>query len=348
MKKKRVAITIPQVPFVKGGAELHVKSLASNLISRGYEADILSIPYKWYPESSLYDNMLAWRFMDLNEANGKKIDLLISTKFPSYGVKHDNKVTWLIHQFRQAYDLYDSTNGLRMVENGSEIKRHVEKFDEVCLLESKKIYANSKNVANRLMQFNKISSEPLYHPPSLVGRYYSDTYGDYILSVGRLDQLKRNELLIESLRYCDKKVRAIIAGKGPEMDNLKKIANKFNLTNRVDFLGFVSDEELLNLYANSFAVFFAPIDEDYGYITLEAFLSEKPVITCYDSGGVLEFVEDGKCGFVCQNNSESLGEKINLLFNDKKKCNDFGAVGYKKVCGITWDNAIDKLTATLR
>lgn len=348
MKKKKIIVTAAQVPFVKGGAELHVKYLVENLIQRGYDAEIVALPYKWYPENSLYDNLIAWRMLDLDESNGEKIDLLIATKFPSYGAKHKNKITWLIHQFRQAYDLYDSENGLKYSNNGERIRSRVEQFDKVCLLESKKIYANSRNVANRLKKYNNIESEPLYHPPALVGRYYSADYGNYILSVGRLDKLKRNELLIEALRYCDKEIKAKIAGKGPEMERLAKLANKLGVEDRVKFLGFVSDEDLLNLYANAFAVFYAPIDEDYGYITLEAFLSKKPVITCEDSGGVLEFVQNEVNGFISPVKCEELGHRIQALYGNKEKCHDYGHMGYSTVKDITWDNVIDKLTFTLR
>lgn len=346
--KKRVVVTASQVPFTKGGAELHVDFLVRNLIRRGFDAEVVSLPYKWYPENSLYNSMLAWRMLDLSEANGKKIDLVISTKFPSYGVKHDNKVAWVIHQFRQVYDLYETENGYSRLPEGERIRDQVMKFDRMALLESQRIFANSKNVAARLKKYNNIDSAPLYHPPSMAGRYKTGEYGDYIVSVGRLDRLKRNELLIESLKYCDKGIRAKIAGKGPEMEPLQKLAKKLGVEDRVDFLGFVPDDDLLDLYAGAFAVFFSPVDEDYGYITLEAFLSHKPVVTCKDSGGVLEFTENGVSGFVNEINPAEIGANINKLYADKKLCRDMGMEGFMRVKDISWDNVIDKLTETIR
>lgn len=347
MRKKRIVVTAAQVPFVKGGAELHVSYLVKNLTDRGYDAEIVAIPFKWYPENTLYDNMLTWRLVNLSESNGEKIDLLIATKFPSYGAMHKNKVSWVIHQFRQVYDLYDTIVGYRNLENGSRIKAKVEQFDKICLGESRRIFANSKNVAKRLKKYNNIDSEPLYHPPALVGRYFNEGFGDYILSVGRLDKLKRNDLLIEALRHCDKGVCAKFAGKGPEMEHLKKTAHEFGVEDRVQFLGFVPDEDLLGLYANAFAVYFAPVDEDYGYITLEAFLSGKPVITCDDSGGVLEFVENKKTGLVGGVNPVELGDMINRLYSNKKWGKSLGESGFNAVKDITWDNVIDKLTSTI-
>ena len=346
--KKKIIVTAAQVPFVKGGAELHVGFLVKNLAARGYDVELVTLPYKWYPEASLYDSMMAWRMLDLSESDGRKIDLVIATKFPSYGVKHENKVSWVIHQFRQVYDLYESENGYSRVPGGDRIREQVKKYDEMCLLESRRIFANSRNVANRLKTFNNIDSTPLYHPPSMAGRYKSGEFGDYILSVGRLDRLKRNDLLISALQFCDKAVRAKIAGKGPEMENLRKLAESLGVSDRVDFLGFVPDDDLLELYAGAFAVFFSPVDEDYGYITLEAFLSQKPVVTCNDSGGVLEFTENEKSGFVSDAEPQAVGASINRLFNNKKLCYSMGAEGYQKVKDISWDNVIDRLTETLR
>lgn len=346
--KKKIVVTAAQIPFVRGGAELLVEQLVKNLISRGYDTEIVTLPFKWYPENSLYDTLMAWRMLDLSESNGQKIDLVIGTKFPSYGVRHDNKVVWVIHQFRQAYDLYNTPNGLASQQNGERIRENIKKYDRMALDEAKKLCSISKNVSGRLKQFNGIDSEPLYHPPALAGRYKSDEYGDYIVSVGRLDKLKRNELLIEALSHCDKSIKAKIAGKGPEMESLKKLAARLGVSDRVEFLGFVPDEDLIELYANAFAVFFAPVDEDYGYITLEAFLSNKPVVTCSDSGGVLEFVADSESGFVCSVSPEELGDRINKLYNDKKMCRKMGQLGYNVVKDISWDNVIDKLTQTLR
>lgn len=348
MPKKRIGVLHAQVPFVKGGAELHVNNLVIQLRKRGYDAELISMPYKWYPEYSLYDSMLSWRLAELSESDAMKIDLLIPTKFPTYGAKHPNKVAWVIHQFRQVYDLYEGPYGYKGLPEGERIRQNVMKYDHITLSECKKIYSNSETVAERTRKYNGLNCEALYHPPNLVGRYYHEEYGDYILSVGRLDKLKRNDVLIRSLQYCDPKIKAKIAGKGPEMEPLKKLALECNVEDRVDFLGFVSDEELLKLYAGAFAVYFAPIDEDYGYITLEAFFSRKPVITSLDAGGVLEFVKDGVNGYVNEVEPEAIGESMEKLFQQKSRCSEFGLEGYEVVKDISWDHVIDSLTESIR
>ena len=349
---KKICVCATQVPFMRGGAEIQVENLCQELKARGFEAELINIPFKWYPEQQLLDNAMVWRMMDLNESNGDKIDLVIATKYPTYAVRHENKVTWLIHQHRMAYDLYDSlgdapNSELRGTESREAIRRTIIHIDNIALPESRHIFAESQNVEKRLMHYNGIASEVLYHPPKNAESYYPGDYGDYILSVSRLDPIKRLDFLIRALSFTTKDIKAYFVGTGKDIDRLTKLATELGLEDRVKFLGFTTEAELLSLYANARAVFFAPWDEDYGYITLEAFLSRKPVVTCNDSGGVLEFVSDGVCGTVSPPIPEAIGEGIQTLWDDKVKCRQYGLAGYERVKHIKWDNVIAKLTQTI-
>lgn len=348
-KNKRIVIAFASVPFNRGGAELHVESLHRELIKRNYQCELISLPFKWYPKEEILKSAFAWRLLDLSESNGQKIDMVIATKFPSYWVKHDNKITWLIHQFRQVYDLYgtpysDFTDSSHIDKS---IREDIIRTDRIVLTESKKIFTNAQNTSNRLRLYNGIDGEPLYHPPSLVGRYFNADIGDYILSVGRLDSLKRIDLLIEAIARTKSQVKCIIAGKGPHEDTLRELAKSRGIIERVKFAGFVSDEELLKLYSNCLAVYYAPFDEDYGYVTLEAFLSKKPVITCKDSGGVLEFAENEVNSLITNPSPQEIADAIDKLFYDHNKVIQFGLNGYELVKDISWDNVINRLTETL-
>ncbi len=346
MKDKKIIICSAQVPFNYGGAEIMVENLHKELKKRNFNAEVVQLPFRWYPQEKLLDSAFAWRLLDLTESNGEKIDLVIATKFPSYIVEHPNKVTWLMHQYRGAYDLYASKfTDLQGVE-GEKIRRQIVEMDNRTLAESKKLYSISRNVTDRLYKYNHLKAACLYQPPKNPEKFYSEGYGDYILSVGRLDKLKRLELLVQALKYCDRRITAKIAGRGSEQQELMKLARKEGVAERIEFLGFVEEEEVYRLYANAFSVFFAPKDEDYGFITLEAFLSKKPVVTCSDSGGVLEFVRDGESGYVCAS-PEELGAAIEKLWQDKKACQAIGEAGYEIVRPITWDAVIEALTCTL-
>jgi glycosyltransferase involved in cell wall biosynthesis len=90
-------------------------------------------------------------------------------------------------------------------------------------------------------------------------------------------------------------------------------------------------------------VIFPPSDEDYGYIALEAFLSKKPVVTCADSGGPLEFVIDGENGRVVPPDGTALGAAVADLLADRKKASELGKRGFERVREIRWENAVRAL-----
>jgi glycosyltransferase involved in cell wall biosynthesis len=343
---RTIAVCASQVPFFTGGAEAHVNSLIDQLRKRGYDVDLINIPFKWYPHDQLLKSIEIWEKIDLSESNGKKIDLVISTKFPSYYIQHHQKVLWLIHQYRQLYDLFDSPySGFnRHKKEDMKLRDWLIEKDTKVLRSYKKIFTNSKNTASRLKKYNDISSIPLYHPPKLAGSYHCDEDQGYILSVGRLESLKRVGLLIEALRFCDKRIKCKIVGTGPEEQQLKHHVQKIGVSDRVEFLGYVPDKALVDLYSHCSLVFFAPRDEDYGYITLEAFLSKKPVITSFDSGGPLEFVENKKTGVILPSlDHEEVSSHIQELFFDEKKKIQYGSEGYKRVKGISWDDVVNSL-----
>jgi glycosyltransferase involved in cell wall biosynthesis len=343
---KTIAVCAAQVPFFSGGAEIHVEALIYQLRQRGYEVELINIPYKWYPHSQLLEIMDFWKKLDLTESNGKKIDLVIATKFPSYFIQHPRKVLWLIHQYRQMYDLLGTpyTSFDMRKRKDRKLRDQFVAMDTEALSSYKNRFTNAQNTADRLQKYNGLTSSALYHPPRLVGQYENLGDENYILSVGRLDKLKRIDALVSAMPYVGSHIKCKIAGSGPEREPLEKLAKQLNVSDRVEFLGYVSDEALVQLYGKSSAVYFAPQDEDYGYITLEAFLSQKPVITAIDAGGPLEFVDHDVNGLILQNLSpEELGKNIDRLVSDKALCADMGRSGFQSVEHITWDPVIEAL-----
>jgi glycosyltransferase involved in cell wall biosynthesis len=343
----RICICATQIPFSRGGAEIHVESLHRELKRRGHEVDIVTVPFAWHSRLQLLKSAFAWRLLDLHSTTGERPDLVIATKFPSYLIDHPNKVVWLIHQFRQAYDLKgtpysDFGDGPEDQAALAMIRR----MDNRALGEARALFTNAGNTAARLRRFNALEATPLHVPPPLDGSYRAGPFGDYVLSVGRLDSLKRFELLVDAMRHVDEGVRCRIAGTGPESENLARRIAEAGLGDRVELLGWVDDEDLLDLYAGCLAVFYAPFDEDYGYVTVEAFKSGKPVLAATDSGGVLEFVEDGRTGFVCPPDApRAFAVKIDELAADRELARRLGEAGNARVKDITWDRAIAALTA---
>jgi glycosyltransferase involved in cell wall biosynthesis len=343
---KTVLVCEAQVPFVHGGAELHVRGLVSELTRRGYRAERVSVPFKWYPKDELLTQAAAWRMIDLSEANGVRIDTVIATKFPTYFVRHPNKVTWLFHQYRAIYDLCGTPySEFDHTERDVRLRDTLIALDNTVLSESRRIFTNARNTAARLGQFNGLAAEALYHPPPLAGRLTAGALGDYVLSVGRLEANKRVDLVIRALAQAGAGVRLIVAGEGPLRAQLEETASQAGVSDRVTFAGAVDVQTLVELYAGALGVVFPPFDEDYGYVTLEAFLARRPVVTTIDAGGPLEFVEDGVTGFVSDPTPDALGAAIARLSADRARARSLGDAGYDRASAITWDGVVDRLMA---
>ncbi|MFN2470673.1 MAG: glycosyltransferase family 4 protein [Gaiellaceae bacterium] len=340
-----IAVCLPQVPFVTGGAEILSAQLVQELDERGHEAELVTVPFKWYPNERVLTEALVWRLLDLEEANGRPVDLVIATKFPSYAIKHPNKVVWLIHQFRQAYEL-DGTDlgqfGPDPVDRAT--RRAVHKLDTRTLGEARRLFAISQNVANRLRASTGLEAEVLLPPPQLLP-YRCESYGDFLLSVGRLDAAKRVELLLEAAATAEQ-VRVVVVGDGPERPRLERLAQRLGLDGRVSFEGRVSAEALAQLYATCLAVYYAPVDEDFGLVPYEAFLSEKPVVTTRDAGGPLEVVTDRETGFVCEPTPRAVGEAMTWLAGHHDEARAWGRRGKGLAEQLTWNRVVDRLLAS--
>lgn len=329
---------------MEGGAEYHVRELVRQLRAHGYPTELVSVPFKWYPKDEILAHAAAWRLIDLQEANGQPIDLAIGTKFPSYFVRHPNKVAWLIHQYRAAYELCGTEySDFTHIEGDVGLRDRLITLDRQMLGECVRRFSNARNTAGRLARYNGLQAEPLYHPPRLAQRIAPGPSGDYVLSVGRIESVKRVDLAVRALAKVDRPVRLIVAGDGTQRTNVERLAEQVGVADRVKFLGAVEDEQLLALYANALAVVYAPFDEDFGYVTIEAFLARKPVLTCVDSGGTLEFVEDGVNGFVLPAEAEAIAAAINRLHHDRARAASLGDAGYTRAKTITWDGVIQKL-----
>jgi glycosyltransferase involved in cell wall biosynthesis len=344
MSIRTVVVCEAQVPFVEGGAEIHVRSLVAQLKARGYLTERVALPFKWYPKQEILAHAAAWRMIDLSESNGRPIDLVIGTKFPSYFVRHPNKVAWLIHQYRAAYELCGTPySDFDHVESDVGLRASLIDLDTKMLGECRRLFTNARNTAGRLAKFNGLAAEPLYHPPHLASRLRTGAHGDYVLSVGRLESVKRADLLIKAMPHVDRPISLVLAGDGTERQRLEAEAEQLGVADRVRFLGAVQDDQLIELYSGALAVAYVPFDEDFGYVTLEAFLSAKPVVTLGDSGGPLEFVEDGVNGAVVDATPDALAGAINRYAADRARAASHGAAGRTRAAAVTWDGVIEKL-----
>jgi glycosyltransferase involved in cell wall biosynthesis len=345
---KTVLVCAVQAPFVTGGAEILVRELGENLARRGFRVDVVNVPFKWYPVSEIVRQALAWRLLDVTESNGVSVDLVIPTKFPSYLVRHPRKVAWLFHQHREAYDLH-GTEYCSFGPGDEPTRQAIHSMDDASFAECRRIFTISRNVADRLARYNDRAAEALYPPPPQLGRYRTDEYGDFLFYAGRLDPLKRLDLAVEAVARARRSARLLVAGEGRLRGEIEKLAGRLGVEDRVKLLGFVSDEDLLSLYARCRATFYAPHNEDYGFVTVESFFSRKPVLTTTDSGGPLEFVTDGDSGLVTAPDADAIAEGIDRVFAaPEARLREMGESGHARVRGITWDRVVDCLTESVR
>jgi glycosyltransferase involved in cell wall biosynthesis len=341
---RRILVADAHVPFVTGGAELHVRSLIDVLRQRGHDVDLVALPFRSQPKDELLAQAAAWRLLDLSSSNSQPVDLLIATRFPTYFARHPRKVAWVIHQHRAAYELCGTPySDFEHTEMDVGLRRRLFELDARMLGECRHVFANSNNTARRLQTFNGVAAEGLYHPPPLAERLRQGPYGDYVLVVGRLESVKRVELAIAALAHVPPPLKLIVAGDGSHRAAAERAVSEHGLHERVTFAGAVTGDALIDLYAGSLAVVYAPFDEDYGYVTLEAFLCAKPVITATDSGGTLEFVVDDQNGFVCAPEPAAIGAALARLAADRASAARLGQAGRARAQQITWDGVVERL-----
>lgn len=342
----KVAIATVQVPFIRGGAENLADGLINAIRDHGHEAELITTPFRFGPAEQVLRTMDIWATEDFNKLDIGKIDKVICLKFPTYYLRHPHKVAWLLHQHRSVYELYGTPYGVSETdETYIHLRNNIIARDTEAIRDIRDVYTIAGRVSERLLKYNGLKSKPLYHPPEHADRFYCAEQRPYIFFPSRLEKLKRQELLIRALAHVRSPVCVIIAGGGGEQHNLQALIEALGLQSRVRLIGRISSEEMLCWYANSLGIFFGPYDEDYGYITLEAMLSAKPVITCTDSGGPMEFVINNETGYIVEPNAEAVGNAIEQLFMNRNRAAEMGRNGLARYSSldISWDQVVSTL-----
>ena len=343
---RNILIATTQVPFTRGGAELHIEGLRRALIENGYNAEVVALPFKWYPPAEIMRGAMAWRMLDLSAANGKPIDLVIGMKFPAYLVAHPTKVLWILHQHRSAYNLWGTAfDDLSTYPEGVRVREWIKYCDERFIPEAKKVFANSRTVAARLKDYNNLDSEPLYHPPPLAGRLQGGEQGDYVFYPSRLEPQKRQDLMIEAMRFVRTPVKLVLAGGSADPKRFESMVKQNKVGDRVRLTGFVPDDQLVKLYANALAVSYIPFDEDYGYVTLEGMLSAKPVVLTNDSGGAAELIEHDQEGLIVEPEAKAIAVALDRLYEDRDRARRMGEKGREKLTAmnLSWEKVVKKI-----
>jgi glycosyltransferase involved in cell wall biosynthesis len=342
----RVLVVTSGALFVRGGHMVIAEQTVRALRSSGHQAELLVTPQNRFGRQ-LSAYAATW-LTDVGEtADGHPIDRVISFRFPSYAIRHERHVCWLNHRMREYYDLWERfVRGLgRRGRLKESLRRRVFFVLDRYLLQrqSLRLVAQSRTIQQRLLRFGPIRSELLY-PPAPERAYRTELYGDFVLAVSRLHPLKRIGLLVEAAAQMkDRSLRFKIAGHGEEEEGIRSRIIELGLQERVELLGEVAEDRLVDLYARCRGVYFAPWNEDYGFVTLEAFRSAKAVVTAEDSGGPAELVEHEVNGLVAQPTPSSVAAQLDRLAADSSLCEQLGQRALESSRVHAWDRAVAEL-----
>lgn len=331
----KVLIVNNMAPFIWGGAEELALHLKRNLILAGHQAEILRIPFQWEPATIIPSQMLLARTLEL-----WNVDRVIALKFPAYLIRHSNKVLWLLHQYRQNYDLYDQgVTNIPKTKEGDELRSLITNADNQAFQEVKKIFTNSPVVSERLKRYNNFDSEVLYPPLNDAELFRGRKSEGYIFAGGRINSMKRQFLLIEALMKTSSQCKLIIAGP-PETDKdkvqLENFVQQNGLSERVklDF-GFHSREKIANYVNGALACAYIPFNEDsLGYVSMEGAAAGKALITTSDSGGVLGLVHHKETGWVADPTVESLAHCFEQAYKKPRYTAELGKNAHKVWGGV--------------
>ena len=340
-----LAIVTSSPPGVEGGHLVIARSLVAAARAAGHDAHLVITPdYGFGHQAAAYYR--TWR-TDVSRVNGARIDQVISLRYPSYAVRHPRHVCWLNHTMREYYDLWPQlTASISLPNLAKETVRKVaiHGADRYLLKQNvTRVTAQSATIQRRLLHDFDLHADVLY-PPAPQRPYRCDRYDDYIFAVSRLTAHKRLDLLIRALaNAAARHVRAVIAGDGDERPRLEALAGELDVADRVTFLGRIDDDALVSHYGRCRAVCFVPAAEDYGFVTVEAFASRKAVLTCLDSGGPAELVQDGVNGFVCEPTAPSLAGAMTKLLDGAALAERLGAAAFDAGSRLTWPETIKQL-----
>jgi len=342
----KVLIVNNMAPFIWGGAEELAVHLQRNIEIAGHQSEIMRIPFQWEPAAIIPSQMLMWRYFEIFN-----VDKVIALKFPAYLVRHPNKVVWLLHQYRQAYDLYDAgQSNLPPNAEGNALKEIITQGDNEGFSEAKKIFTNSKITQDRLQRYNGVASQVLLPPVNDAELFVGAAPEKYIFAGGRVNNMKRQYLLIEALPFTSKQVHLVIAGPpdaASDATKLYELAESLGVKDRVYLdLRFLSRLELANYINKALACAYLPFDEDsLGYVAMEAATACKALITTSDSGGILGLAKSNETAWVVNPDAVSLAAAMTEASEATLLSRERGQAAHElwKSFEVNWPKTVEKL-----
>jgi glycosyltransferase involved in cell wall biosynthesis len=344
----KIVVINNAAPFVRGGAELLAEKLTYELGLAGHEAELVRLPMAWSSPDAIVDSMLSIASLRIPNC-----DRVIALKFPVYLVPHRDVVVWLLHQFRQVYDLWDHPAGWPVDPRRSEVRDLVHAADRIALSRATALYCNSTVTQQRLHDHLGIHADVLLPPLLQDDGFTSGPYGNYIVALGRISEGKRQDLAVQAMAHLPPSLgRLVVAGPPDSAEDARRLRAcviDHGLEDRVEILDyFISDDKKRELLAGARAVAYLPVDEDsYGYVTLESAYASRPVVTLTDSGGILTMVENDVTGIVVSPDAKSVGAAFSRLLESESTASRLGEALRKRAAdlGLSWRHVVEVLAS---
>jgi glycosyltransferase involved in cell wall biosynthesis len=342
----KILIANNMAPFVWGGAEELATHLSHHLVEAGHDVELLRIPFQWEPYDVIPSQMLLAHTLDVSEA-----DRVIGLKFPAYLIPHEHKVLWLLHQYRQAYDLFDARmSNIPQDEHGEAVRALITNADNQCFEDCKRIFTNSAVTRDRLKRYNGFDATILYPPVNDPQIFTGGSYDGYVFAGGRVNDMKRQHLLVEAMRHAAPGTRLIVAGPPDTPDDahrLEKLVESYDLADRVTLdLRFLERETYANYVRHAAAVAYLPYDEDsLGYVAMEGATAKKAILTTPDSGGVQQLVRNGQSGWTVEPHVDALADALSEACADSQRAQELGEASHAHWLSynISWPSTVEKL-----
>jgi glycosyltransferase involved in cell wall biosynthesis/GT2 family glycosyltransferase len=327
----------------RGGAEAFYAGLLRALRAIGVDADEEAVPIDESTFETVLDSYARCYDLDL-----RPYDLVISTKAPTYMLRHPRHISYLVHTLRVFYDRFAGEFG----DGTDELRRQralIQRMDKAALHPRRvhRHFTIGHTNYRRLIDadaFWRAIPYQVLHLPATVSGFTPPKPGQYFFLPGRLHRWKRADLVIRALQRLGRDIPLKIAGTGEDEAHLRALAGD---DRRIQFLGRVSDEQLVQLYAGAIAVPFVPLQEDYGLVMVEAFNARKPVVTCLDSGEPVHLVEHGTNGLVVEPTVDALAAALGFLVDHPERAAEMGDNGLRSVSHIQWESIASTLVQSV-
>lgn len=355
-KRLRIAIFEP-VRIAPGGGQKVMPIIAQHLSKKHKVTVFTQVATQGglnYGQSSIKiirpsNTYLANLAFFLQKAKKKNFDFIIYGCYPAAFASFRSDPLPSIHIAhsppRSFYDLRDY-----LLKNSSligKIKFRIKevlfkKLDYIAVRKSSVILGISREIKDRIKRFYNRESY-IFYPGINPQDYQVGRYEDYILAPGRFEITKRSDLIMKAMDFVkNKNIKLVMVGSGTLSENIRKMSKKYK---NVDFKGYVSKEELKKLYSDCLATIYVPVQEDYGYVPVEAAASGKATIGT-NEGGLKETIIDKKTGFLLKEvTPKKIAEKIDLLAENKSLAIKMGKNAKKFSKKFYWEEAfkvIDK------